>query len=918
MQTSSLMMHPYISKTWSKAFAALFLLCSGPLAHATDYYVSPNGSDSNNGTSANTAWKTINRVNQLSFQLQPGDRILFERGGTWRGEVVLGSSGSASQPITVGAYGSGAKPVIKGSALVTGWTPYQGNIWMADLAAGNGVTQVYSGGQRMTPARFPNTGWLRNSNQMGQYQMQSNDLSQANGYWNGAMAVVRSSSSSFDTLTISNYANGTLTFTTPTYYTMGTEPWGFYITGKLAELDSPGEWYFDKASQRLYFWAPGGADPNTMTVEASIFRNGVNCFWQRQNLAVDNIAFRHQQYAGVLNDGAINVSVSNSDFRWLYHGIRSAGPVSNYSGNTFKNTYATAVASFGDDAVIANSDFSRIALWDGQGETAWGYFGIRTTGSGTIIRNNRLDTIGYIGIIAESNALVERNVVRHPLATMNDGGGIAIDHADGLIIQDNIISDPIGSFENGAPLQAPHNEHMGIGIYFGNTSIKNTTAQRNTVYNCPQYGIHVDHTAVTTGIKVKDNILFNNGIQLVMSDYSGGVYTPSYNDVYSGNVLYCLDKDQLCMLQYHCHSATPVNFGTFSNNRYFNPYNELSIRTINFIDGYQNRLFTLERWQQERSTDAGSSRSPMRLTDRETVQELSSNLVINGDFTNHVNGWTGWPNNAQVSRVTTHLDNGALKAYLPNNDVYPSFTLHNPDLFPVQAQAWYRVRLSLQSDAEGEVVVGVKGQSQFSGPYAIWERKVPFSTERRDLELYFQSTLTDQAQIQFVNLWTDPMYYLDNVQVTRVDVQGIDPYLRNRLLVNDQGTASAMALPAGCWSDVNGNVLDEQVTVPALSSKAIFRLPDDGCDMTTGLHDQAPINLVQLYPNPVERGGSVHFTASNPGRLMLMDMRGALVLDTTMPAGTNNLALPSDLAPGLYVAKFEDGHQAQAHRLVVR
>jgi hypothetical protein len=52
---------------------------------------------------------------------------------------------------------------------------------------------------------------------------------------------------------------------------------------------------------------------------------------------------------------------------------------------------------------------------------------------------------------------------------MNDGGGIAIDHADGLIIQDNIVSDPIGSYENGAATNAPHNEHMGIGIYFGNT-----------------------------------------------------------------------------------------------------------------------------------------------------------------------------------------------------------------------------------------------------------------------------------------------------------------------------------------------------------------------------------------------------------------------------------------------------------------
>ena len=106
---------------------------------------------------------------------------------------------------------------------------------------------------------------------------------------------------------------------------------------------------------------------------------------------------------------------------------------------------------------------------------------------------------------------------------MNDGGGIAIDHANGMIIQDNIVSDPIGSFANGAATNAPHNEHMGIGIYFGNTSITNTIAQRNTVYNCPQSGIHVDHTMVTTGLQIKDNVFFNNGVQITISDYSNAV-----------------------------------------------------------------------------------------------------------------------------------------------------------------------------------------------------------------------------------------------------------------------------------------------------------------------------------------------------------------------------------------------------------
>ncbi len=908
--------------TCAKAFTTAVLLACGLSASATVYYVSPSGDDSNNGTTQTTAWRSIDRVNQLAFSLQPGDQVLFKRDGVYRGEVIIGSNGTAAQPVTFGAYGTGNLPVIKGSELVSAWSVFQGNVYVADVTGP--VYQLYVGGQRMTPARFPNTGWLRNS-QGGGTQMQSADLVQPNGFWTGATAVVRSSSSSFDTLRVSGFNNGTLTFTSPTM-NMGNDPWGFYMTGKLDQLDAAKEWYFDKAAQKLYLWAPGGVDPNSLTVEASIYRTGVNCYWQRHDMVVQDLAFRHQWLAGVLNDGASKVTVTGCDFQWLFHGIRSAGNNSTYTNNTFRNTYATGAAVFDDNSEISNSTFTNIATVDGAGESTWGYFGIRTTGSGVSIRNNRLDTIGYIGIIAESDALVEKNVIRHPLATMNDGGGIAIDHADGLIIRDNIISDPIGSFANGAPLIAPHNEHMGIGIYFGNTSVKNTTAQRNTVYNCPQSGIHVDHTMVTTGLKIKDNVFFNNGVQITVSDYSNATgtgaaapyYVPNYNDVYSGNVMYCLKKDQLAMLQYNCHGATPVDFGTYTNNRYFNPYNELNIKVINFVSGAP-RYYALERWQAEKNEDAGSTRSTVRLAPFATTQELSGNLIQNGNFSSNVNGWTGWPNNAQVTRVTSHLDNGALKANLPNNSQYPNFTLHNPDLFPIVDQAWYRVRCSLQSTAQGNVVIGIKGQSTFANPYTTWEQDIPFDGERRDLEMYFQSDLTDQAQIQFINQWTEPMYFLDNVEVTKVSVQAVDPALRNKLLVNDQATAQSIDLPDGCWSDVHGNVLNGSVSVPAFSSFVIYQLPEAACSITTGISDgNALAHTSGIYPNPVLRGAPLNFAPVTNGRFTLTDLRGTLVMDSAIPSGTTTTTLSEDITPGLYVARISGDDRAETQKLIVR
>src|SRR5574337_613696 len=89
----------------AKALTTAFLAMVFSAASATNYYVAPTGNDANNGTSEATAWKTIDRVNQSAFTFQPGDKILFQRGGTYRGEVILGVSGTPSQPVTIGAYG---------------------------------------------------------------------------------------------------------------------------------------------------------------------------------------------------------------------------------------------------------------------------------------------------------------------------------------------------------------------------------------------------------------------------------------------------------------------------------------------------------------------------------------------------------------------------------------------------------------------------------------------------------------------------------------------------------------------------------------------------------------------------------------------------------------------------------------------
>src|SRR5690606_20252911 len=106
------------------SIALAFLLCTAlgwglaPVERAsaanTTYYIdNAGGNDTNAGTSAGSAWRTLSKAN--SVVLQPGDKLLFKAGGVWTGTLQPQGSGSASNPIEIGRYGTGPDPVINGN-----------------------------------------------------------------------------------------------------------------------------------------------------------------------------------------------------------------------------------------------------------------------------------------------------------------------------------------------------------------------------------------------------------------------------------------------------------------------------------------------------------------------------------------------------------------------------------------------------------------------------------------------------------------------------------------------------------------------------------------------------------------------------------------------------------------------------------
>lgn len=588
------------------------------------FYISPNGNDSNNGTSPTTPWRTISKVNSSMSSIKAGDQILFERGGVFRGTLAISKSGTQASPISVGAYGSGKNPQFLGSQNLV-WTIHQGNIWKATLSTK--PLYLFQNDILMQCARYPNTGWLRNSSGSAT-EINDPSLTQPDGYWNGAEIIIRSSIWSYHKVTVTSYVKGKLTFPS-VKHNLSNRSWGYFLTNKLSELNQAGEWVWDSSTNTIYVWCRNNTNPNTSNIEVatspSVLRISSNIQW----VNVSNIDMKNcTERALVIS--ASNVIIDGCNITNSYKGVTIFGNNNTIRNCKFSGIYETGIhQTGGDNNNIVDNELSNCCLEPGLGANSWGYFGISITGNGTIARRNKLTNMGYIGMGLSGRTVLEENFIKDCCQLLTDGSGVAFDNCDGSIIRNNIILNSLGNTESCALNFAEGLKPKGNGIYFGNISIKNTIVEGNTVANCNGSGIWVDHTMVSSGNKIINNTLYNNTLcQIGFSDYSnynsaGAVApyaVPLYDDVSTGNILFSLSKDQYCM--YHINRwFNGVNFGQFDNNKYWNLWNDVIIWIESHLPALNMRYHNMSSWSKLFGSDANSFQSPVDPT-------LSKNDVL--------------------------------------------------------------------------------------------------------------------------------------------------------------------------------------------------------------------------------------------------------------------------------------------------
>ena len=602
-----------------------FFLCT--TVSATDYYISASGNDANTGLTISTPWKTITKVNSAFANMKPGDQILFNRGDTFYGSLVISKSGTSGSPITIGAYGAGEKPIITGFTTVTAWTNLGNNIWESANAVSplSTCNMVVINGLNTPMGRYPKTSFLTYQSHSGNTTITSSSLT-GNPNWTGAEIVIKKERWALETGIITSQSGSTLTYTDGSLYTP-TDGFGFFIQNDIKTLTSQNEWYYNSSTRKLLIYSTSSpTNVQVATIDYLISGNA------RSYLTVDNITLQ-----GV-NSSAISISSSNyitiTNCQILYAGVDGIimPTISTYfaaRNNTIQycNNHGITCGN-GTNTTIEHNTLSKVGIIEGVTQTY--NLGSITIGNAnnSLVQYNKIDSSGYHGIFfTGTNTILKNNFINNSLLIKDDGGGIYTSGAGvGREINGNVIINTIGKT---AGTNAT-NDNASHGIYT-DTYCDHVTIINNSIASSGGSGIFISGSHDYT---INNNTVYNcgnTGFSKSQIELNFLGYSTVRNLAMNNNIFFAKETYQLCFFYYsQANSADIKLYGSGNNNYWARPTNDNLVFMIQSPDNpYPGTYYNLAAWRTFTGNDANSNKAPIAITNANNIQFIYNELINN-------------------------------------------------------------------------------------------------------------------------------------------------------------------------------------------------------------------------------------------------------------------------------------------------
>ncbi|MEX1139101.1 MAG: right-handed parallel beta-helix repeat-containing protein [Bacteroidota bacterium] len=552
------------------------VLLAFPLHSQSIFYVSPQGNDRWSGTlvepnSARTDGPvaTLQRARDIVREakkngMPKGGITILVRGGTYRlAETLLLSSddsGIEGSPI-VWRASPGGQVTISGARTITGFTRVtqksvleriepagRGMIYQTNLKAqgvsefgaiaqrGSPGLELFFNGERMTLARWPNSGWLHivdipqtgdslynegldrerrfDNVPIGRHygrikydgdrpkRWRNPETAYLHGYWTWDW------SDSFQRVQFINTAQQEITLAEPHHHYGYTRNQRYSVLNVLEELDTPGEWFLDRVSGDLYFWPPGPMENAIMAV--SMLEGAMVVLDGASHVTIRGLTFEQSRGEGVKITGGTGNLLAGCTFRQL--GGEAVGILGgSNNGMTSSDLYDLSLGAIrligGDRKTLTpgnnfavNNHIHHYSKWLRTGQ-----YGVFIDGVANRIAHNKLHDAPFEAMYLRGNEhMIEFNEIHNITQETGDAGAIHTGRDwtwRGNVIRYNYFHHLLGPGLHG--VMAAYLDDWGSGFtIFGNVFYKagraafigggrNNTVENNIFVDCAP-SVHMD------------------------------------------------------------------------------------------------------------------------------------------------------------------------------------------------------------------------------------------------------------------------------------------------------------------------------------------------------------------------------------------------------------------------------------------
>lgn len=845
-----------------KKIVACILMTALGLSHqslARNYYIANSGNDDLDGSSPQKAFKTISRLNAQT--LQPGDSVLFQRGDLFRGNLEIRNSGNNTAPITISAYGTGKSPIISGAQNLGSWQLQDNGSFTAPCNdCPKELNQIYVAEKQHIPARFPNKGYLQ-MKAVKDTAFDCSGLTQAH-VWDSAYMHVRTAHWIIDRFKVKSQTANHISYIKPNSYYKSValqEHFGFFLSNKIAALDTAGEWYFDAKTKMIHL-IPLQASQLALGAEVSIHKN---CIWiapSVQYLHIENLQMEKSHEDAIFMDQTQYVTIQNCIIKQA--GRDGIGAFENYTtSNTGVTIRGCTISDINNTGInmpnaksmrIENNMVRRCGLVPGLGQYYdQGYEGIYCNNA--VVRHNKVDSVGYIGIHFVDNDTLMYNVISNTGLTKNDCGAMYCWKGSYNYVARNFA---FNGYSNGEGTTYPNNT-LNFGIYCDDYSHDNIY-EYNTSFN-HEVGLMIHNSA---NITVRNNVLYNNTkaqIQMLEgAPYSGKIEV--HDNVIEDNVMQCMHPSQISLLL----SSEKNNLGsmaTFKNNHYGNSFNKYHIgvlyRPIKEDLMYSSRYtaYSLEDFKNTFGTDTQGSEAIDAPLTYANILKRGTNMIANSSFEQNTGWWWIYDDAGKFS--LSSVSNGP--SGMRNKVLKGTYT----DSTGIQQGNWGISPLSIKKGKRYMLTYQVAGHKQGGFRLNINSSSAPYSgltlpsSYYRPLELQTRNdtiltlgNADDNASLTFNSTNQDGGFWMDNVQFHEIDEDTTlsTPFLNTVLFQNPSDNYKMLEV-AEQYCSINGTFITQNLTLPPFGSIVLKK--KDSFINSSG-ETLKSIQNWQLFPNPTK------------------------------------------------------------------